>query len=195
MFRPASLLLTVLLCALFNICAHSQQPLALPDAPALSADIRPKVKPKNKLEARSFRLMQGLFVWSALEDLRTTDDFLHHPQYVQYRGVCGSQPCNSFSYGHSPQWFTEVGRPARAFGCDPRGLGCSLLANAVNDTTILVSADLLHHRGKLSKVVAWGLLAAQFTSNLEAWHHNKSVTLNEGLYVPRGATDIIWYNQ
>jgi hypothetical protein len=187
--------LTLVLCIPLGV--RAQQPLEVFDAPTqeVSSDIqRPVTKTGNKLERRSFRLLESLFVWSTLEDLRTTDDFLHHSQYVEYRGVCGGQPCGSMSYGHNPTWFTEVGRPARIFGCAPRSIGCSILANAVNDTSTLVSANLLHRRGKLGRIVAWGLLAAQFTSNLEAWLHNKSDVLDERRYVPSGATDITWYN-
>jgi hypothetical protein len=162
----------------------------------MSSDVQlPKPKPENKLEKRSFRLMESLLIYSALEDLSTTNDFLHHPQYVEYRGVCAGQPCHSMSYGHNPLWFTEVGRPARVLGCGSRAVGCSLASVVANDATIFGAAELLHHKGKFGKTLAWGILVAQVTSNSQAYWHNKHVVLNQGLYVPRGATDISWYNQ
>jgi len=176
---------------------RAQQPLeVLTDAPTPSVDIQqPKIKPtENKLEKRSFRLMESLFVSSAHADLSTTNDFLHHPQHVEYRGVCNGQPCRDFSYGYNPQWFTEVGRPARIMGCGLRSVDCSLTANIANNLAVLSLADFLHHKGKLGKTAAWGLLTAQTVINFRAVWLNKHVTLNEKLYVPRGATDIIWYN-
>lgn len=195
--------LTLVLCIPLGMCA--QQPLeVLPDAPTPAGNSsavavplweqHTKATPENKFEKRSFKLFEGLLVYSAERDLSTTNDFLHHPQYVEYRGVCGDQPCSNMSYGHNPSWFTEVGRPARFLGCGPRSVGCSLFAVTVNDLAIFGVAEFLHRRGKLGKVVAWGLIAEQLASNLEAWHHNKTVTLNERLYVPREATQINWYN-
>jgi hypothetical protein len=205
MFRPTALLLTVSLLALCNICAHAQQPLEtlddIPDAPtpktlSMSSDVQlPKPKPEHKLEKRSFRLMQSLLIYSALEDLSTTNNFLHHPQYVEYRGVCGGKPCSSMSYGHNPLWFTEVGRPPRILGCDPRAVGCSIASVAANDAAIFGASELLHHKGKFGKTLAWGILVSQVTSNFQAAWHNKHVVLDQRRYVPSGATDISWYNQ
>jgi hypothetical protein len=200
------LLLTVaLLAASCNTCVHAQEPSEtlddIPDAQVpktflmSSSFQKPKPKPENKLEKRSFRLMQGLLVFSALEDLGTTNTFLHHPQYVEYRGVCGGKPCSSMSYGHNPQWFTEVGSPPRVLGCGPRSVGCSIASVAAYDAAIFGASELLHHKGKFGKTLAWGILALQVTSNSWAQWHNKHVVLNEKLYVPSGATDISWYNQ
>ena len=179
---------------------HSQQPFLEGFSSSLttqqvSSEIQPsKAKPESRFEKRSFRLSDNLFLYSARGDLSTTDDFLHHSQYVEYRGVCGGQPCSSMSYGHNSAWFTEVGRPARIFGCGPRSVGCTLTANIVNDASVLGIAEFLHHKGKIGKAVAWGLLVVQTASNFGASWHNTHVTLNENLYVPFGATDIIWYN-
>jgi len=208
MFRPTSLLLTMcLFCAFSSIGALAQQPSEtledISDAPmpkttlSMSSDIQPasrKVKPESKLEKRSFRLLEGLLVYSALEDLGTTNDFLHHPQYVEYRAVCGGQPCQSMSYGHNPLWFSEVGIPAQALRCGPRSVGCSLFATAANDVAVVGAAEILHHRGKLGKALALGLLVTQVVSNLDAWHNNKHDVLDERRYVPSGATGIQWYN-
>ena len=190
--------LLTLVCVFYiplGMCA--QQPLEVFDAPTPQlVDFQsPKTKPtENKFEKRSFRLLESLFVFSAHADLSSTDDFLHHPQHVEYRGVCGGQPCGYVSYGYSPQWFTEVGRPARIMGCGSRNVDCSLLANTANNAMVLVSAELLHRKGKLSKALAWGFLTAQVVTNFKAAWYNKTVTLNEKLYVPSGATDISWYN-
>jgi len=190
-------LICCLLCLPFGLQAQ-QQPLenVLPDAPTpvTSSNVQqPRTKLEHKLEARSFRLMQGLFLSSARLDLSTTDDFLHHPQHVEYRAVCNGQPCSSMSYGYSPQWFTEVGRPARMFGCGPRSVGCSLMSNVANDATIFGVSEFLYHKGKFGKALAWGFLTAQAVSNFEAAWHNRHVVLNEGRYVPPGSTGIQWY--
>lgn len=179
---------------------HAQQPLedVLPDAPtsATSSDVQQpqKAKPESKLEKRSFRLLQSLFVSSVHADMSTTVDFLHHPQHVEYRAMCGVQPCQDILHGYSPLWFTEVGRPAKVFGCSPRGVGCSLVSNIANNATVFGLAEFLHHKGKLGKTIAWGLVTAQTVTNFRAVWHNKHVTLNDRLYVPSGATDISWYN-
>ena len=158
-------------------------------------EMTPPSAKSNRFEKRSFKLIENLFVYSVREDMSTTVDFLHHPQYVQYRGVCGDQPCRQLTYGHNSLWFTEVGRPARVFGCSLRGIGCSVAVNLTNDAAVFGVAEFLHHRkGKLGKVVAWGLVAGQTAINARAAYYNKHVTLNERLYVPQGATNIKWYN-
>ena len=208
MFRPTVLLLTVLLLALCNICVHAQQPSEtlddiIPDAPtpktfSMSSDIQrqtnPPKKQKNKFEARSFQVLQTFFTSSVRADMDTTVDFLHHPQHVQYRGLCGGQPCKDVSYGYSPFWFTEVGSPARAFKCGLRSVDCSLTANLLSNATTFGLTEFLHRKGKLGKTIGWGLLTAQTVINFRAAWYNKHVVLNERLYVPTGATAIRWYN-
>jgi len=88
-----------------------------------------------------------------------------------------------------------VGIPARILRCGPRSVGCSIFANTVNDAAVFGTAELLHHRGKFGKTMAWGLVAWQLANNAQAVWHNKHQVLDERRYVPSGSTGVVWYNQ
>jgi hypothetical protein len=190
----------------------------LPDAPlpnfrpmlvsANNRHVQPQKENRtSKVEVWTYHSSQLLLLTGLYSDMRSTVDFMQHPQHVHYRDICyGYSPttgksiyegdCGVVFNNYFPKQFVEGGWAVKILRINNRNIGGVVAANVVNGVAVLTVAEYLHRKhSKKLKMLATSLNLFQGSVSLHAgYKNNVYIRRIEKKVLPKSAFDVVWYN-